>query len=59
MPGSHIPILSPDRLNNLDLDYLIILPWNIVDEVMKQNLHLLSKGTKFVTVIPKLNILKL
>ena len=57
MPGSHIPILSPDRLNNLDLDYLIILPWNIVDEVMKQNLHLLSKGTKFVTVIPKLNIL--
>ena len=57
MPGSHIPILSPDRLNNLDLDYLIILPWNIVDEVMKQNAHLLSKGTKFVTVIPKLNIL--
>ena len=57
MPGSHIPILSPDRLNNLDLDYLIILPWNIIDEVMKQNAHLLSKGTKFVTVIPKLNIL--
>lgn len=57
MPGSHIPILSPDRLNNLDLDYFIILPWNIVDEVTKQNAHLLSKGTKFVTVIPKLNIL--
>lgn len=57
MPGSHIPILPPDGLKNLDLDYLIILPWNIADEVMKQNARLLSKGTKFVTAIPKLIIL--
>lgn len=57
MPGSHIPILPPDKLINLDLDYLIILPWNISDEVMKQNSQLMSNGTKFVTIIPKLNIL--
>jgi len=55
MPGSHIPILSPDGLNNLDLNYLIILPWNITDEVMKQNSQLMSKGTIFVTAVPQLN----
>jgi hypothetical protein len=54
MPGSHIPIFSPDELNAMDLDYLLILPWNIADEVFEQNIHLKQKGTKFVTAIPKL-----
>lgn len=56
MPGSHIPILSPDELNAMDLDFLLILPWNIADEVFEQNKHLKQKGTKFVTAIPKLSI---
>jgi hypothetical protein len=35
MPGSHIPILDPDQITSASPEYILILPWNIVDEVMK------------------------
>ncbi len=57
MPGSHIPIMSPSVLVEHAPDYLLILPWNIASEVMKQNAALLKKGTKFVTGIPNLEVL--
>ncbi|MDP2176978.1 class I SAM-dependent methyltransferase [Methylicorpusculum sp.] len=57
MPGSHIPILSPDVLIDQHPDYLVILPWNIVAEVTNQNARLRELGTKFVTAIPKLAII--
>jgi hypothetical protein len=57
MPGSHIPILSPDVLIDQHPDYLVILPWNIVSEVTNQNAKLAEQGTKFVTAIPKLAII--
>jgi SAM-dependent methyltransferase len=56
MPGSHIPILSPEVLLSKAPDYVIILPWNLAAEI-KSNLH--AKGLtncKFVTAIPKLAI---
>ena len=56
MPGSHIPIYSPDYLKNHIPDYLLILPWNIAKEVKKQNASLKAAGTKFVTAVPKLFI---
>jgi len=56
MPGSHIPILPPSALNGGDLDYVLILPWNIAPEVREQNKDLLDFGTKFVTVVPSLKI---
>ena len=56
MPGSHIPIYSPDYLKNHIPDYLLILPWNIAKEVKKQNASLEAAGTKFVTAVPKLFI---
>jgi SAM-dependent methyltransferase len=56
MPGSHIPILRPAVLEEHRLDYLLILPWNIADEVKKQNALLANRGTKFVTAVPKLEI---
>ena len=56
MPGSHIEILSPDILKEIDLDYLIIFPWNIIQEIKSQNEFLHKKGTKFVTIIPELKI---
>jgi hypothetical protein len=56
MPGSHIPILPPDALAEQRLDYLLILPWNIADEVKRQNARLAELGTKFVTAVPKLEI---
>jgi hypothetical protein len=57
MPGSHIPILHPGEMLNRQFDCVLILPWNIADEVIKQNNQLVSRGKKFVTAIPLLKIL--
>jgi hypothetical protein len=54
MPGSHIPIVAPSHLDNHPVDQVLILPWNIADEVMKQLAHLRARGTKFVTAVPRL-----
>jgi SAM-dependent methyltransferase len=56
MPGSQIPIYSPDYLSKNRPNYLLILPWNIADEVKNQNAELAKVGTKFVTVAPMLKI---
>lgn len=56
MPGSHIPILAPAVLNEQRPDYLMIFPWNIAAEVKQQNAKLAQLGTKFVTAVPKLEI---
>ena len=56
MPGSRIPIVSPEALLSQRPDYLIILPWNIADEVTQQNAALAKLGTQFVTAVPKLEI---
>ncbi|MDC0572451.1 class I SAM-dependent methyltransferase [Luminiphilus sp.] len=57
MPGSHLPILPPSALVGLKIDYLLILPWNIAEEVRRQNAALRESGTKFVTAVPELLII--
>jgi SAM-dependent methyltransferase len=57
LPGSHIPIYAPERMQKFTPDFLIIFPWNIANEVMEKNKLLHEKGTRFVTFIPKLKIL--
>jgi hypothetical protein len=54
MPGSHIPILSPAELDQYSPDFLLILPWNIAEEVKEQNAGLNASGTRFVTALPEL-----
>lgn len=56
MPGSHIPILSPAALDADRPDYILILPWNIAEEVKTQLSHLAAKGSRFVTAVPELSI---
>lgn len=56
MPGSHIPILPPAALAQRRPEYLVVLPWNIVDEVKQQNAHLAELGTQFVTAVPRLTV---
>tara|TARA_B100001758_G_C18399260_1_gene607914 strand:- start:359 stop:1585 length:1227 start_codon:yes stop_codon:yes gene_type:complete len=56
LPGSHIPIYSPSILNDAVLDYLVILPWNLSEEISSQLGFLKNKGVKFVTAIPNLRI---
>ncbi len=56
MPGSHIPILSPNAIKEIKPDYVLILPWNIADEVMKKNNFIREWGAKFVIAVPHLKI---
>ena len=56
LPGSHIPVLSPDEISAQRPDYLVILPWNIASEVMIQQAHIREWGGQFVTAIPALRI---
>ena len=55
LPGSHIPVLSPDVLIEYDPDFVIIFPWNIAEEI-KSQLSTRLYSTKFVTFIPELKI---
>jgi hypothetical protein len=57
LPGSHIPIHPPEKLAVESPDFVVILPWNIAEEVIDQNTALHSRGTNFVTAVPKLEIL--
>ena len=57
MPGSHIPILPPQNIIEIKPDYVLILPWNISDEIKFQNAILKKNGTQFLVAIPQLKIL--
>jgi hypothetical protein len=57
MPGSHIPILHPSEMLKRQFDYILILPWNIATEIVKQNEALKTKGVRFVTTVPELEVL--
>lgn len=55
MPGSHIPILAPAELAKRKPDFVVILPWNIAEEVVQQ--QVLSWGGSFVMAVPELSVL--
>jgi len=58
MPGSHIPILSPKHLIEIKPDYILILPWNIKDEIIEQLLYIKKEwDVKFVIAVPKLIVI--
>lgn len=56
MPGSHIPIFSPDVIKVRKPDYILILPWNIASEVMTKNSFARKWGAKFVVAVPELRV---
>ena len=56
LPGSHVPIVSPDDLLARKPDYVVILPWNIKDEIAAQLAPIRAWGGKFVIAIPELSI---
>jgi SAM-dependent methyltransferase len=57
MPGSHIPIVSPEALRETPRDYVVILPRNIAHEVRTQLSDLVQRGVCFVTAVPELSFL--
>ena len=58
MPGSRIPIVSENKLVSYKPDYVVILPWNLKEEIMDQLNYIKDWGGVFVTAIPKLKIYK-
>jgi SAM-dependent methyltransferase len=56
LPGNHIPIYHPDRIRETKPDYVVILPWNLKDEIMGQLQFVRQWGGRFVVPIPKVAI---
>src|SRR5690606_32466022 len=52
-PGTHIPIFPPSRIDETKPDYVLILPWNLKDEIMAQMAHIRDWGGRFVVPIPE------
>jgi len=56
LPGNHIPIFHPDRIRETKPDYVVILPWNLKDEIVKQLQFIREWGGRFVVPIPKVTV---
>jgi SAM-dependent methyltransferase len=56
LPGSHIPIYHPERIRETKPDYVVILPWNLRDEIMQQLQFIREWGGRFVVPIPRVAI---
>jgi 2-polyprenyl-3-methyl-5-hydroxy-6-metoxy-1,4-benzoquinol methylase len=56
LPGTHIPICHPDRIRETKPDFVVILPWNLKDEIMEQLRFIREWGGRFVVPIPKATI---
>jgi hypothetical protein len=56
LPGTHIPIYHPDKLLETKPDFLIILPWNLKNEIVNDTNFIRNWGGKFVTFIPEVSI---
>jgi SAM-dependent methyltransferase len=57
LPGSHIPIYAPARIAEIRPDYVLILPWNLKDEIMHQLAFIREWGGRFVTASPETKVL--
>ncbi|HTX27449.1 MAG TPA: class I SAM-dependent methyltransferase [Streptosporangiaceae bacterium] len=56
LPGTHIPIYAPERLAETKPDYILVLPWNLREEITRQLSYVGSWGGKLVFPIPDLEI---
>jgi SAM-dependent methyltransferase len=56
LPGTHIPIYPPERLAETRPDYILVLPWNLRDEISKQLDYVRTWGGQLVYPIPELDI---
>jgi SAM-dependent methyltransferase len=56
LPGTHIPIFPPSRIDEAKPDYIFILPWNLKDEIMAQLAHTRAWGARFIVPIPEATV---
>jgi hypothetical protein len=57
LPGTHIPIVAPEKIFEIKPDYVLILPWNLQDEIASQMSGIAAWGGKFIVPIPQVRIL--
>lgn len=57
LPGTHLPIYSPEKISETKPDYVLILPWNLKEEIMQQMAHIRQWCGRFVVPIPELQVL--
>jgi hypothetical protein len=56
LPGTHIPIYPVERLAEQHPDYVVIMPWNLRDEITTQLAYIRDWGGRFVVSLPKLEV---
>ena len=56
-PGTHIPILAPEAIDQTRPDYVLILPWNLTAEIVEQMAHVRDWGGRFVVPIPEVKVI--
>jgi SAM-dependent methyltransferase len=56
LPGTRIPIFHPDKIEETRPDYVLILPWNLKDEIMEQMAHVRDWGGQFLVPIPEVRV---
>jgi SAM-dependent methyltransferase len=58
LPGTHVPILAPEALAQARPDYIVILPWNLRQEIVEQLAYARGWGARFVLLIPGVEIVE-
>lgn len=58
LPGTRLPIEAPDRLRERRPDYVLILPWNLKEEIVRQMADVRGWGGRFVVAVPRLEVLE-
>jgi SAM-dependent methyltransferase len=57
-PGTHIPVVSPERLLLDQPDYVLLLAWNFTDEIIEQQAEYRRRGGKFMVPVPEVRVLE-
>jgi hypothetical protein len=57
-PGTHIPIAAPARLDEARPDYVLVLPWNLKDEIIAQLAHVRDWGGAFIVPVPEAAVIR-
>ena len=58
LPGTHIPVYAPEHIEETKPDFVLILPWNLRDEIVAKMAHISTWGGRFVVPIPTLEIVE-
>lgn len=56
LPGTHVPVVPPEEIDRARPDYILILPWNLKEEIMGQLAYVRDWGARFVVPIPELQV---